>query len=35
MLGRPGGFHSGKLKVERYSNSIRDLVLKREQIVAA
>ena len=32
MLGRPGGFHSGKLKVKRNSNSVRDLVLKREQI---
>src|SRR5690348_1244271 len=32
MLGWPGGFRPNKLEVKRYSNSVRDLVLKREQI---
>jgi hypothetical protein len=32
MLGWPGGFRSNKLKIQRYSNSVRDLVLEREQI---
>src|SRR5262249_486870 len=32
MIGWPGRFGSDKLKVKGYSNSVRDLILKREQI---